>query len=298
MKRILALLFCLIFVFPTTLCVYAQGEAETHDCEIDGHVMGDWEVVTTANCENDGIVKRVCNFCSYEETDTIPATGHSWSAWKTISYPSYSAQGEQRRTCANCNTVQIKKLEMMAFTDVKKDKWYTDAVIFCADNGYMAGVKETYFSLSGQITRAQMVVIMAAVAGKKNDASQYKSYNTFTDVKSGSWYHDAVEWAYAGGLCSGTGAGKFTPDKYATREEVAVFLTALAKYMGKNTTATQSIASYSDSSSVHSWAYAAMSFCVGNGIIKPVTSKALCPRIYTTRANMALMIKNFVNFVK
>ena len=34
----------------------------------------------------------------------------------------------------------------------------------------------------------------------------------FSDVKAGSWYYDAVVWAYENGIVNGTGGGRFSPD--------------------------------------------------------------------------------------
>ena len=50
----------------------------------------------------------------------------------------------------------------------------------------------------------------------------------FTDVKPGSWYEQAVNWAAQAGVASGYGGGCFGPGDPVTREQLAVFLWHLA----------------------------------------------------------------------
>lgn len=47
---------------------------------------------------------------------------------------------------------------------------------------------------------------------------------TFTDVKAGSWYADAVSWAAGNGITSGVANGKFEPGGICTRGQMVTFL--------------------------------------------------------------------------
>lgn len=55
----------------------------------------------------------------------------------------------------------------------------------------------------------------------------------FTDVKTGSYYADAVQWAWENGITAGTDATHFSPDKPVTRGEMVVFLQRLYELLGK-----------------------------------------------------------------
>ena len=47
----------------------------------------------------------------------------------------------------------------------------------------------------------------------------------FTDApEEGSWAHNAVDWAFFGGITTGTKANLFSPDRVCTREQVVTFL--------------------------------------------------------------------------
>ena len=51
----------------------------------------------------------------------------------------------------------------------------------------------------------------------------------FSDVPSGAWYEDSVQYAYENGLMNGVGGGRFNPNGTATRAMVAqVFMNMAA----------------------------------------------------------------------
>ena len=55
---------------------------------------------------------------------------------------------------------------------------------------------------------------------------------SFSDVKTGDWYADAVKYVSDKGLMSGTGSDKFAPSATTTR---AMLMTVLARYAGEDT---------------------------------------------------------------
>ena len=55
----------------------------------------------------------------------------------------------------------------------------------------------------------------------------------FTDVEKGSYYEEAVRWAYENGITTGTSKTKFSPDKPVTRGQMVVFLQRLYRLLGK-----------------------------------------------------------------
>ena len=56
---------------------------------------------------------------------------------------------------------------------------------------------------------------------------------SFSDVKTGDWYADAVKYVSDKGLMSGTGSDRFAPSATTTR---AMLMTVLARYAGEDTT--------------------------------------------------------------
>ena len=65
-----------------------------------------------------------------------------------------------------------------------------------------------------------------------DNGSQTES-KSYSDVKTGDWYVDAVKYVSDKGLMSGTGSDKFAPSATTTR---AMLMTVLARYAGEDTT--------------------------------------------------------------
>lgn len=112
------------------------------------------------------------------------------------------------------------------FTDVATDMYYADAVAWAAANGVVEGYSDGRFGPDDPITREQMAVILSRYA-------QYKRYNTGARV-SLSTYGDAaqvspyaleaMQWARAEGLITGTDANLLLPGGNATRVQIAAIL--------------------------------------------------------------------------
>ncbi|MBR7009806.1 MAG: choice-of-anchor J domain-containing protein [Oscillospiraceae bacterium] len=100
-----------------------------------------------------------------------------------------------------------------------------EAIDWAFVEGYTGGVGDGKFGVGMDMTRAQAVVFLWAVSGKPTVEGVE---NTFSDVADGVWYHDAVLWAVAEGITGGTGDGMFSPDMNVTRNQLMVFLWAMA----------------------------------------------------------------------
>ena len=98
-----------------------------------------------------------------------------------------------------------------AFTDVKADAYYAQAVAWAAENGMVSG---STFSPDAPCTRLMAVEFMWKQAGSPDAADA-----NFTDVSS-----DAVNWAVEAGVTGGTTAATFSPDTTCTRAQIVTFL--------------------------------------------------------------------------
>ncbi len=106
------------------------------------------------------------------------------------------------------------------FTDVSSSSYYYKAVLWAVENGITTGTSATTFSPNKTCTRCQAVTFIWNAKGKPAD---YASIS-FSDVKSSSYYYDAVRWAVKEGITSGTTATTFSPDKECTRAQIVTFL--------------------------------------------------------------------------
>ena len=185
------------------------------------------------------------------------------------------------------------------------DAWYYDAVKYAYDNGLMAGTSTTerLFSPEGTTTRAQIVTILHRLEGSPING-QGKS-GTFVDVPEYQWYTEAVEWAAAFGITSGTGDGTtFSPNDPITREQFAAFLYRYAQHKGYDVSVGEdtNILSYEDAFTVSEYAYPALQWACGEGIIGGMNSASggmiLDPQGSATRAQAATMLMRFCENVK
>ncbi len=174
------------------------------------------------------------------------------------------------------------------FSDVSLDAWYYDAVKYVYDNGLMQGTSSTVFAPTSTTTRSMIVQILYNKEG--TPAVSYSG--AFSDVADGKWFTSAVEWASSNGIVSGDGAGKFLPNDNITREQLAVILYQYAAYAGYDTSARGDTSTFTDGSSIHSWAQEAMSWAVGTGLLQG-NNNTLNPLGTATRAEVAQVLQNF-----
>ena len=65
-----------------------------------GHSWGNWTDVIAATCTTAGTQIRECANCDEDQTQTVAATGHSYSA--VVTPPTATEQGYTTHTCGNC----------------------------------------------------------------------------------------------------------------------------------------------------------------------------------------------------
>ena len=114
-----------------------------------------------------------------------------------------------------------------AFSDVKPDAYYSAAVAWAAANGIVKGYGDGSFRPDDAITREQMAAILYRYAQYQGqDVSALADLSGYTDAGRISDYAvEAMRWANARGLVTGTTADTISPTGNATREQVAVILT-------------------------------------------------------------------------
>ena len=113
--------------------------------------------------------------------------------------------------------------------------------------------------------------------------------NSFTDVRTGAYYTDAVAWATANRVVSGYGNGLFGVNDPVSRQQIA---TILWRYDGSKTEA--SVASFTDSASIASYATTAVNWAVANGIVTGRTDGSFNPTGNATRAQVAVMLYGYL----
>lgn len=158
------------------------------------------------------------------------------------------------------------------FTDVNSNAWYADAVEFVIEEGLMTGTSDTTFAPDTSMSRAMIWTVLAA-------------YNGANTSGGNPWYAPSQQWAMINGVSDGS-----APNGSITREQLAVMLWRAA---GSPSTS-KNLTGYADANAVSDWAVEALAWAVDNGIISGMSGSSLAPQNTATRAQVAVMLIQFV----
>ena len=148
----------------------------------------------------------------------------------------------------------IQQTKSNYFSDVTESntgKWSANSIDFMSANELVTGTAAKTFSPNQTMTRAMLVTILYRVADKP---SVKNVSNPFTDVKAGTYYYDAVLWAYKNNIVTGTSNTTFNPNGAVTREQIAAIL---YRYAG-SPRVNASLKGYSDQNKVSTYATTGM----------------------------------------
>ena len=278
---------------------------------------GTTERTVPATCGEAGRVDTICDNCGeVVSTRELPPTGaHVWGNGVVTTAPTETTPGVRTYTCTVCGQTRTEAIPATGAStctggpscpsyglhDVAgPDYWAHKGIDYCVRNRLMSGVGAGTFSPDTACTRAQIVKILYNRSGNQTDYSYY--YLPFTDVAPGAWYYNAVAWAYCNDVTSGTSATTFTPNAAITRQQLVTFLYRYTvKYAPEFTGNAAPISAFPDAGSVANWAYAAMSWAVGNGLIQGNAHDNgldyLDPNGSATRAQTATIIMRYCQLI-
>ena len=174
------------------------------------------------------------------------------------------------------------------FADLTSGSWYYDGVRYALENGLMTGTSARTFAPDRPVTRAMLVTILWRLAGEP-----YGRVSPFEDVLPGSWYAQAVSWAYDKGIVTGVTATSFQPGAPVTREQLCAILCRYAALTGKNTAASASLDAFTDRAQVSAYAEASVRWALQAGLLTGVGDGRLAPRSGATRAQLAVLLQRF-----
>ena len=267
-------------------------------------------------CTDGGYDLYTCSGCgATERRNLTDAAGHKWDGGTVTTAPTETTPGVRTYTCSGCDQTRTEAIPATGAStctggpscpsyglhDVAgPDYWAHKGIDYCVRNRLMSGVGAGTFSPDTACTRAQIVKILYNRSGNQTDYSYY--YLPFTDVAPGAWYYNAVAWAYYNDVTSGTSATMFSPNAAITRQQLVTFLYRYTvKYAPEFTGNAAPISTFPDAGSVANWAYAAMSWAVGNGLIKGNAHDNgpdyLDPNGSATRAQTATIIMRYCQLI-
>lgn len=283
-----------------------------------GHKWDSGKVTTEPTETAPGVRTYTCTVCGEVKTEVIPATGahtHKWDAGKVTTAPTATTPGVRTYTCTICGQTKEEVIPptggstvcpggpscpSYGFRDVAGPAdWSHEGIDYCVRRSLMVGTGVGTFSPNAVCSRAQIVQILYNLSGDTTDYGNY--YLPFTDVAPGDWFYETVAWAYANDIVAGTSATTFAPNVDITREQMTVILYGYtAKYAPAFTGGGTSLGQFPDAGSVANWAYAAMNWAVGNGLISGIESYGvtyLTPQGSATRAQASAIIMRYCQLI-
>jgi len=279
---------------PHTL--YAHWEIENHE-----HVH-DFVRSELATCTAPQFDIYVCKYCHDQVYRTQGApSGHSWDKGVITADPENEAVREKIMTCTQCGETK----SLILHTDGKcsgglncvsgifydapaTGNWAHAGIDYAVFYGLFNGVSNDSFAPQTSMTRAMLVTVLWRYEGSPQEGK-----NTFSDVKDGQWYTQAIAWAAENEIVGGVGNGKFAPDATVTREQLATILYRYCASKGLDVSKRAELSSFPDAGKVGSWAKEAVSWAVAEGVISGVQNGSkvyLQPQGSATRAQVATIL--------
>ena len=114
----------------------------------------------------------------------------------------------------------------LPFTDVEAGTWYTNAVVWAAQNGIVNGVGDDTFAPGNDLTREQLVTILYRYAEAKGyDVSASADLAGYPDGEEIQAYaREAMAWAVAENIIQGMEDDTLKPAGNASRAQIATIL--------------------------------------------------------------------------
>lgn len=177
------------------------------------------------------------------------------------------------------------EVESAGFADVPNSFWAQESIGYTAGLGLFKGIGENTFAPNTLMTRSMFVAVLHRLSG---EAEGDKALS-FMDVRSGAYYESAVLWAAGNEIVKGYSEDIFASDDNITREMLAVMLYRYAAVLGLDT-GLGKLDSFTDETTVSSWAAPAMSWAVKHGLITGKPGSRLDPLGTATRAEVSAIL--------
>ncbi len=287
--------------YECTLC--HEQYVETLDDELLPHeIFPDHANSKPATCTEAGEAVGVCEMCLMEQREEIPALGHDFGGYRTVTEATCTETGLMRASCSRCGAATsyttpalghtfengectrcgVPEVERPThpvvntyegFEDVPAGEWYEEYLRFAVERNLILGTSTGRFSPQENLTRVQWMILLARFDFQKAGWSE-------DDVNG-----ESMAWAVEKGITDGT-----DPQGAITREQL---VTMLWRYFDCPESDTD-LSAYDDFAEIDDYALPAFQWAVGKGIIQGVSPTELAPRSTALRCQAAAIFTRVV----
>ena len=152
------------------------------------------------------------------------------------------------------------------------------------------GNKVNNFEPESNMTRSMVATVLYRLAG----TPAVTTGTGMVDVKAGSWYANAVNWAVSQKITSGVGQNSFAPDKPITREAFVTMIYSYAKANEPKMNKKAELSKYKDMGNISTWSKEALEWAAGMGFISGNDKGELNPQKTITRAEVATIFERYL----
>ncbi len=178
---------------------------------------------------------------------------------------------------------------LFRFRDVPSDHWAFGQIQACSRAGIVMGYPDGTYQPGLPVTRDQMAVyISRAIAGGDANVPTGAAEPSFGDVASDHWAFPYIEYAAAHGVVEGYDDGTYHPAEAVTRDQMAVYV-ARTMVGGDLVPPYPGAPSFGDVEE-NQWAYDAIEYCHGQGVVQGYPDGTYHPEMAVTRDQMAVYV--------
>lgn len=170
------------------------------------------------------------------------------------------------------------------------EHWAQKPIIYTIDKGYMTGIDELSFAPNKEVTRGELVTILARLS--KADLSKYKDVKN-ERIEENKFYTDSMKWALENKLLKDDSKSIIKSDNL-NREELSYilynYMTKVKKVEFKSTDI-----NFADAKDISDWAKDSVSALVSGKILNGRENNKFAPKDTLTRAELAQIIYTIEN---
>ncbi|MBQ6697820.1 MAG: S-layer homology domain-containing protein, partial [Oscillospiraceae bacterium] len=196
------------------------------------------------------------------------------------------------------STGEADEVEKPQFTDLTNHAWAADAINELAADGIIKGTTANTFSPANNITRADFALLLVRAFKLTSDSTE-----NFADVTASDYFAPELAIARNTGIVNGIGDNKYAPRNTITRQDMMVIVyralqsqSLLLEEKGDRRTAVDEV-SYPDFANVAPYARNAVSALISAGLVNG-KNNLIAPLEYTTRAEIAVLLKRVLDYIK
>ncbi|MBQ6698113.1 MAG: S-layer homology domain-containing protein, partial [Oscillospiraceae bacterium] len=153
------------------------------------------------------------------------------------------------------------------------------------------GTTATTYSPANNITRADFALLLVRAFKLESDNTE-----NFDDVSVNDYYASELAIARNTGIVNGIGDNKYAPRNTITRQDMMVIVYRAMQKLNVGF-GIYDEPKYPDFTSVAPYAQDAVSALIGAGIVNGKSGR-IAPTDYTTRAEVAVLLKRILDYVK